>query len=46
MTKKQSKPSLVKGVTYSDTHSNGYTTQGMGSGGRNTKQNGIRKDGK
>ena len=28
---------LVKGVRYSDTHSNGLRHQGMTSGGRNTK---------
>ena len=34
---------LVRGVRYSDTHSNGYTHQGMGSGGRKTRQIKIRK---
>lgn len=29
--------SLVKGVRYSDTHSNGLRYQGESSGGRNTK---------
>ncbi len=36
-------PPLVKGVRYRDTHNNGYTYQGMGSGGRKTRQIKIRK---
>ncbi len=46
MTKKtyeQQHPPLVKGVRYRDTHNNGYTHQGMGSGGRKTRQIKIRK---